>query len=218
MTDLQSVYERNRSFFVCFAVWFACLSVVVFFFPKNLSFTVVNSMHHPITDYIFTGLTFMGDGICIITIAVVMFLVKRKKIALAFVGSYIFSGLFCMVLKKSFNMSRPAFFLKANSSFHAVEWLPLAFKGAFPSGHATSVFAIVTCITLYSTNKKLSLIAIGIAFLTAYSRVYLGQHYIMDVWAGSLLGVFSSVFLYIIHQRVLSKQGLKFTLAFPSSK
>lgn len=218
MTDLQSVYERDRSFFICFAIWFFSLALVIFSFPKNLSFITINTFHHPIADWFFTALTFAGDGLCILGIALIMLLVKKRKIAFAFICSYALSGLCCTVLKKTFNMNRPAFYLKSDPAFHAVSWLSLSYKGAFPSGHTTSVFAAATCFALYSKNKRLSLLAITVAFLTAYSRVYLGQHFLMDVWAGSLLGVSSSVLFYIIQQRTMAKQGMRFTLTPETSK
>ena len=43
---------------------------------------------------------------------------------------------------------------------------------------------------------RLKLVLFIIACLTAYSRVYLGEHFLSDILAGSALGVLTSVILY----------------------
>ena len=52
----------------------------------------------------------------------------------------------------------------------------------------------------------------GIAFLVGFSRVYLMQHFLMDVWAGALLGIFSSLISYFIVLNVFSKKEHQTTI------
>jgi membrane-associated phospholipid phosphatase len=53
---------------------------------------------------------------------------------------------------------------------------------------------------------KIHSLVMGIAFLVGFSRVYLMQHFLMDVWAGALLGIFSSLISYFIVLNVFSKK------------
>lgn len=64
---------------------------------------------------------------------------------------------------------------------------------AFPSGHATIIFAIATLLSY--RDKKRKYFYIAIAFFVAFSRVYLGYHYVLDVLAGGFIGA-STVYLF----------------------
>jgi len=58
--------------------------------------------------------------------------------------------------------------------------------GAFPSGHASVSFACATAIAWAS--PRLALPAYLLAAAIAFSRVYVGVHYPLDVIAGAALG------------------------------
>jgi undecaprenyl-diphosphatase len=61
-----------------------------------------------------------------------------------------------------------------------------AFDLSFPSGHASTAFCGATLLTAYAPRLGLPLylLAAGVA----WSRVYVGVHYPLDVFAGALLG------------------------------
>lgn len=58
---------------------------------------------------------------------------------------------------------------------------------SFPSGHSLASFTGATVLSL--ANRKWSVPAFLIAFLIAFSRMYLYVHYLTDVFTGSILGV-----------------------------
>ena len=58
---------------------------------------------------------------------------------------------------------------------------------SFPSGHAASSLACaVVIIVMY--GGALGWLALGAALLMAFSRVYVGVHYPLDVLVGSIVG------------------------------
>ena len=59
---------------------------------------------------------------------------------------------------------------------------------SFPSGHSTSAFSVFLLLTILSSKKSWGYFLLLLAVATAYSRVYLAQHFVEDVYAGSLLG------------------------------
>ena len=59
--------------------------------------------------------------------------------------------------------------------------------GAFPSGHSASAFACATVIAWAS--PRLAVPAFVLAALVAWSRVYVGVHWPLDVLGGAALGV-----------------------------
>jgi membrane-associated phospholipid phosphatase len=65
---------------------------------------------------------------------------------------------------------------------------------SFPSGHATSVFAVATVFASYYPALRLPLYTVAAAI--ALGRVYLERHYVSDIVAGAALGFVFAVWLY----------------------
>jgi undecaprenyl-diphosphatase len=66
--------------------------------------------------------------------------------------------------------------------------VPINYDSSFPSGHALIVTIGATFVLLKFKRKKLALALTFEAAIVAYSRVYVGMHYPLDVAAGILLG------------------------------
>jgi undecaprenyl-diphosphatase len=66
-------------------------------------------------------------------------------------------------------------------------------SGAFPSGHAASAFAAATVIAWAS--RPLAVPAYVLAALVAWSRVYVGVHWPLDVIGGAALGTLVAIAL-----------------------
>jgi len=59
--------------------------------------------------------------------------------------------------------------------------------GSFPSGHATVSFACATVLSFYAPRAAPAFFVLAAAI--AWSRVYVGVHYPLDVLGGAVLGV-----------------------------
>jgi undecaprenyl-diphosphatase len=66
-------------------------------------------------------------------------------------------------------------------------------SGAFPSGHASTAFACATVIAWASPRLRMP--AFVLAAAIAWSRVYVGVHWPLDVLGGAILGVLVSTVL-----------------------
>ena len=58
----------------------------------------------------------------------------------------------------------------------------------FVSSHAANMFATATFVSLFFARKWLTIAMFAWAVLVAYSRMYLGVHYPLDLLGGALLG------------------------------
>ncbi|MBS1563115.1 MAG: phosphatase PAP2 family protein, partial [Bacteroidetes bacterium] len=67
---------------------------------------------------------------------------------------------------------------------------------SFPSGHTTSAFALATILALHATKKGWGVFFLLLAVGVAYSRIYLGQHFLPDVTMGAILGTVSGLLVY----------------------
>jgi membrane-associated phospholipid phosphatase len=183
-----------------------------------LSFGDKISIHKTLTQYhsnqwdlIFQLITFFGDGIFLIIISF-LFLLINIRTALLQIISYALSGLLCTTLKYTLfsESKRPYFYLKDDLTFHKIIDFTYFIAHSFPSGHTTSIFAIMTIFALTYQNSRIALIVFFLfALLVAYSRIYLSQHFLIDVVAGSFLG---SGIAYLVFQ-MLNPRLIKFNVS-----
>lgn len=151
-------------------------------------FKFINHLpHNFLLDTFFGFLSFVGIyGGVFLGFAFVLYLKNRKKVKKQLVALLVAEILYIIlveiILKNIIVRPRPQFGI-------ADAVLPYDFSHSFsfPSGHATIVFA--TAFILGRGNKKLKWVYYLLAFLIAFSRIYLGKHYPTDVLAGAVIGL-----------------------------
>ena len=74
----------------------------------------------------------------------------------------------------------------------------------FVSSHAANAFAFVIFTSCIIRNRYYVLGITIWALLTAYSRVYLGVHYVGDVVCGAVLGILVGLLIYWLFRRKIS--------------
>jgi membrane-associated phospholipid phosphatase len=77
----------------------------------------------------------------------------------------------------------------------------------FVSSHSTNVTAAMTVLCLY--NRRYLVFAVPIVFLVSTSRVYLQDHYFLDVLGGVGLGFFIGLAVWEVLKLVLKAKFLK---------
>jgi|Deesub1362B_J571_1020462.scaffolds.fasta_scaffold00138_29 undecaprenyl-diphosphatase len=101
------------------------------------------------------------------------------------------------VLKLFFRRERPPVFVPVRRVF-------ILDSHAFPSGHATLAFGMATAtLRLYPEWYGLILLAFLLASVIALSRIYLREHYPLDVLGGVILGTISSWILAPVFQNAI---------------
>lgn len=89
----------------------------------------------------------------------------------------------------------------ANSPVYDVVHIVNGYRGGrygFPSCHAANTFALATYIMLLFKNRWLTTFLMVWAFVTCYSRSYLGVHYPGDLFVGGLVGSIGSCLVYYL--------------------
>ena len=170
-----------------------CLALA--YWSKEQVFLTLNNQHTDIGDVLLKYLTHVGDGLFMLTTGVIIFLTGKRKLGILFVLSFLMSGLIVQIIKRVEAKPRPAMYFKKPQIIHKVDDNLLKGKNSFPSGHATTAFAMFSLFAFATRNKGLQLLFFAAALVIGYSRIYLGQHFTEDVLAGALLGYLTSFFL-----------------------
>ncbi|WP_443945924.1 phosphatase PAP2 family protein [Pedobacter sp. AW1-32] len=167
-------------------------------FNKTESFVLLNAYHPKFLDSAFKGITFLGDGTGTLLLIAAFILAKKKKKAMTLTLAYAYSGILCQVLKQFFHSPRPKYFFEqtAFQYNHFVDGVNLYNHNSFPSGHTATIFALSTVLVLVFKKNKISIPCVILALLVGYSRIYLAQHFLVDVVAGATLGVSCALISY----------------------
>jgi membrane-associated phospholipid phosphatase len=80
---------------------------------------------------------------------------------------------------------------------HRVEGVSIHSLHSFPSGHTQTAFLIFTFLALFCKRTAMAYVLIFTAALVSLSRVYLLQHFFVDIWIGSIIGYGFLVFILL---------------------
>jgi membrane-associated phospholipid phosphatase len=114
-----------------------------------------------------------------------------KKDAVFILLNFFISTLLTQIPKNFIwsKLSRPMASSIPHDQIHTVPGVEMNLWSSFPSGHTATAFTLFF-VTLYFFPKK-AVLLIGAVYAVAcgYSRVYLGQHFPLDVAGGMIVAV-----------------------------
>jgi len=114
-----------------------------------------------------------------------------------------FSDQFVNLIKDYFGRLRPNNDPSINEMIRILKG-PRSFS--FVSGHSTTSFAVTTfIIASMKKHYKYPLLLLFWPILFAYSRIYVGVHFPIDIFVGMLLGILIGFVFYSISLTLLKK-------------
>lgn len=207
------ILYRLRGFLIaCGVVWLIwTISLLVWGYED--SFLLYNSWRASWADFLMPHYTHFGDGL-LISVFVGFFFV-RKDLALVF---SLIAGM-CIIaawvyLSKHYlfdSWDRPVVVFAHRIDFFEIP-VKRYFHHAFPSGHSAAVGGATVFLAYYFRKRFLIGLLIGLFSISAaYSRAYIGVHFLGDVLVGHAFAVFTSIltlfWLYPILDRYFVQQS-----------
>lgn len=199
---MKNLTKATEFFFIPYILILAPSTYALLIWSKAEIHLWMNQYHSVFFDQFFKYLTNLGDGMTPVIIGIVFILFSFRKSVYILV-TYIGTGLFAQILKRLFfsHMVRPVKFFDGMYHLHLVPGVHMYYEHSFPSGHATTAFALFLCLAIIADRKYWSFLFSILAILVAYSRIYLSQHFLIDAYVGSLIGTAGALLLnrYIYH-------------------
>ena len=114
------------------------------------------------------------------------------------------------VCKPLFHRLRPCY----NTDLQDLIHLPKGLAGGkygFVSSHAANTFAVASFLTaaLRKNHKWMGIVLYLWAFISSYSRIYIGYHYPGDILCGAILGILIGLTLWKVFQYLVVKKVWK---------
>jgi len=198
---LQSTEYRHFRNAVLFSLLLGLLiALFILLYGKEHSFLVINEYNNPSFDYVFTYWTYLGDGaIWVLLFLYVIFF--RREYFVAVLAGLIICTLITFTLKHYVfpDSFRP--FVVLHGKVHTITGVKINKEHSFPSGHTSTAFTLALLMAFIVRRDIWVYIFPLIAFFVGYSRVYLAQHFVTDVFAGLLTGIVSSWLALLIYDR-----------------
>ncbi len=194
LKNTLNIIKENINFLLPFSIiWIISITFVIIN-SKIDTHLMLNGYHSGSLDLFFKYFTEAGGLIPFVILFILLFYNYR---AAAFIAATLaLSSSISRICKEIFNASRPlVVFENHNIEFPIVQGVDLHRSLSFPSGHTTTAFAVFLALAMLSKNSWIKISCLIIALLAGYSRIYLSQHFLEDVVAGSLIGIFSTVVL-----------------------
>lgn len=179
---------------VLIALLFAGIVAVCFLFVDRPAAIWARGLDPRIVS-IFEKITFLGSVTPYLIVLAILYPTLRFSLkrpaaaqrALFVLAAIVVSGLTVDLLKPAVARLRPVEFLSDSAQYGFVFFKAGTRFNSFPSGHATTSWAVACALALLQRRGRL--LWFGAAATVAASRVIIGAHYPGDVIAGAWFGV-----------------------------
>ena len=227
LNDNIYIYNIMKKALAVYGIAYLALLLFVlalqYIYPKTHLHLLLNSIHTGFEDTFFKYYSMLAEW-PLYVLALLPLFWKKYGITLFFALSELTGGAFLQILKHTFCFDRPVCVFESHPeiALPLVEGVNMHHSNSFPSGHASTFFVFFTCCALILTylyqqkdplcrNRRTwivmnisMVILLMLAALGAYSRVYLSQHFLLDVCVGSIIGFISPcLFFYFGRNKIL---------------
>ena len=196
-------YKQTLPFLVPTLVLALVLGTLLLLCSKNELHLLLCQPHMPFLDTIVPIFSDLVDWLPYLVVVLLLF--YRAGWATFLASNLLLSTLIVQPIKHLVNAPRPITWFAENMpdvTLPLVEGVRMNHWLSFPSGHTTTFFvlffslSIILCAENIKGKNILSFLCFLCASFGAYTRIYLSQHFALDIFAGILIAVFSTLSLY----------------------
>lgn len=217
------MYRRFLPFIISYLVLFCLMTTLLLCCTKVQSHLLLNSFHSPSLDFFFRWFSYLAEW-PIFVLAVIPVFFKKWRWTAFYAISELCGIIIIQSIKFSYFTLRPWTYFQqyTDISLPLVEGVHLHRSASFPSGHTSTFFIFFTyialllvCLSIQKRGKKdcpyflekgfafsaLLIALLILASLGSFSRIYLSQHFLIDVCFGSVVGVLIPCVIYSLYAK-----------------
>ena len=186
------------------------LGTILIIFPKDeLHLLLCRNQQEalPFMDKLMTIITDSANWLPFVFLFILLFYKAGWSIFL--LGNMLLTTILVQPIKHLVNAPRPFTWFKENMDINLLtadgvdfnKWL------SFPSGHTATFFALFFSLSLIICAENIkgkniyAFILFILATCGAYTRVYLSQHFTLDIFGGIWVAIISTLFMYFFYVR-----------------
>ena len=197
------IIKDNRILFFIYFLFFVAAGLLLLHSGKLETHLLLNGFHTRFLDNFMRFITLLGNGIFMVFIGLLL-LFKKIRYGMIMLSSFAVSSIMVQILKRTLfsDLKRPvAWFKDYGIEIYRISGLDYHSAFSFPSGHTTTCFALFFGLSFLIRNNPLKILFLLLALITGFSRIYLSQHFLGDVLAGSVLGIISAMIFQWIFEK-----------------
>lgn len=193
---------RSRSFVLTVLAFFLVTFLVYWEVTKQFDESIIiyfqSIAGNPGLDLLMESITEIGDVLYMLIFSIVLLIIKKtRKIGLTLMILLVLATLLTGYIKCGVDRDRPSldfqgtpFPIEASEDTFAL-FCEGSFNASYPSGHAAraTIFGIILGFSLSHRFPRGCYLLLLYPLLMSISRIYVLQHFPMDVIGGAILGI-----------------------------
>lgn len=198
----------NPWFFIPAALFLGLGSLIAFAIPYGAEILYFNELRHEPFNALFEFFTNCGEAWAFVLFGgLLCFWKPRYAMLVAIVGLLALPVGY--IAKDTIGVDRPITFFEKKSQTAQLVLVPgiqlNRGQTSFPSGHTMAAFALYSLLALMTGQRyqRWGLPLVLVAILTGISRIFLVQHFLVDVLGGAIFGLLLSGLIWTFSARFL---------------
>ena len=183
-----------------------CLGTALLVFPKGELHLMLCQPHTAFLDTWMPRYSNLVDWLPYVSVVILLFYRAGWSVFLA--GNLLLTTAIVQPIKHLFNAPRPLVWFGENMPdiiLPLVEGVRMNHWHSFPSGHTATFFTFFFTISLLMMDTKIkakgsyAFLCFILAAIGAYTRIYLSQHFALDIFGGIICALISTLLIYYLY-------------------